>query len=205
MQPTNQFKKQQSRCSFCGSVNRGKGCRYAPHGVHFHPTDSTKCSYCGSSDYGRGCKLNPTSDLHVRGAIFNPMIKESVQNFMDNEILINELKKSYSDFACYKFGIIDANGNKLKTPITEEEQASFSPMIKTVLRLKRYLGSKIELIEASTFLERESLPVENVVKYQKLLEYKDKIDIITSQLFKVLDEATIDGLSIEDVKKLLKA
>lgn len=205
MQSTNQSKRRQSRCSFCNSVNRGKGCLYAPHGVHFHPDDPTKCSYCNSPNFGRGCKLNPTSDLHVRGSVFNAMLKDSVQNFMDNEILINELKKDYKQFECYKLGIIDDKGNKLKTPVTEAEQMSFSPLTKTVIRLKKYLGSKIDLLEASTLFEKESFPLTDMSKYKKLLEYKDKINAVTDELFKVLEEANGDGLSLEDVKMLLKA
>ena len=205
MQSTNQSKRRQSRCSFCNSVNRGKGCLYAPYGVHFHPDDHTKCSYCNSPNFGRGCKLNPTSDLHVRGSVFNSMLKDSVQNFMDNEILINELKKDYKNFECYKLGIIDDKGNKLKTPVTEAEQMSFSPMTKTVIRLKKYLGSKIDLLEASTLFEKESFPITDMSKYKKLLEYKDKINAVTDELFKVLEEANGDGLSLEDVKMLLKA
>jgi hypothetical protein len=133
------------------------------------------------------------------------MLKDSVQNFMDNEILINELKKDYKQFECYKLGIIDDKGNKLKTPVTEAEQMSFSPLTKTVIRLKKYLGSKIDLLEASTLFEKESFPLTDMSKYKKLLEYKDKINAVTDELFKVLEEANGDGLSLEDVKMLLKA
>ncbi|MEY5135329.1 MAG: hypothetical protein RL709_1038 [Pseudomonadota bacterium] len=124
---------------------------------------------------------------------------------MDNEILINELKKDYKQFECYKLGIIDDKGNKLKTPVTEAEQMSFSPLTKTVIRLKKYLGSKIDLLEASTLFEKESFPLTDMSKYKKLLEYKDKINAVTDELFKVLEEANGDGLSLEDVKMLLKA
>jgi hypothetical protein len=205
LQPTNQSKKQQSRCSFCGSTNRGKGCRYAPHGVHFHPSDLTKCSYCGSTSFGRGCKLNPTSDLHIRGSIFNNMLKDSVQNFMDNEFLIRELKKDYKHFECCKLGIIDEQGNKIKVPITEAEQQSFSPFVRTILRLKKFLGTKIDLIEATTLLENEISHTEDIVKYKKMLVFKDRLNEATNEIFKILDEAVSEGLTVEEVKKLIKA
>lgn len=203
---TNQSKlTRQSRCSFCGSTNRGKGCRYAPHGVHFHPDDSTKCSYCGSTSYGRGCKLNPINDLHIRGGVFNSMLKESVQDFMDNKILIRELKKNYKDFECYKLGIIDSQGNKIKTPITEQEQMAYSPTTRTILKLKKFLGAKIDLLEAINSLEESTVALQNIEKYKKQIEYKNRLTEATNEIFKILDEAVAGGFSIEDVKKLIKA
>ena len=29
-----------SRCMYCNSTSYGKGCKYAPKGVHFHQDDS---------------------------------------------------------------------------------------------------------------------------------------------------------------------
>jgi hypothetical protein len=206
MQPTNQPKKQKSRCVFCGSVDYGKGCRFGPHKVHFHPDDSTKCSYCGSSDYGKGCKLNPTNNLHVHGGVYNNMYKEYVQSFLDNSILINELKKNFTDFQCYALGIIDENGNKLKNPVTEQEQIAYSSFTKTVIKLKKYLGAKVELMEASNSLEKLSVPInENIEHYRKILEYQSKIDGIVNELYKTIDQAQQEGIPLEDVKKLIKA
>ena len=201
MQPN----KPKSRCTFCGSTDRGKGCRFGPHGVHFHQDDPTKCSYCGSSDYGKGCKINPTSDLHMRGAVFNNMYKESVQSFLDNNVLLKELKKDYKDFQCFKLGIIDENGNKLKNPITEQEQIAYSSFTRTVLRLKKYLGSKIDLMEAHNSLDSTLNLNENIEHYKKVLVYQDRINDIVNELYKTLDEAQQDGLPLEDIKKLIKA
>lgn len=205
MQPTNKLKTQRSRCTFCGSTDRGKGCRFGPHGVHFHPDDSTKCAYCGSPDYGKGCRINPTSNLHVHGSVYNNMYKESVQSFLDNSILLKELKKSYKEFQCYALGIIDENGNKIKNPVTESEQLSYTPFIKTVLRLKKYLGSKVELMEASESLDATINLNENIEHYKKVLVYQDKVETIVNELYKTLDEAQQDGLPLEDIKKLVKA
>lgn len=205
MQSTNQFKKPQSRCSYCGSVNRGKGCRYAPHGVHVHLEDPLRCSYCGSSSYGRGCKLNPISDLHVRGAFYNSMIKEMTQNYLDNEVLLNFLTKQFEEFECYKQGIIDKNGNKIKEPLTESEQISFSPFIRTILKVKKMLGSKIDLIDASALLESNSIPFQTMDKYKQLLEFKEKINDNINNLHAILGEAMSSGLTIEELKTLIKA
>jgi hypothetical protein len=68
-----------SRCMYCNSTSYGKGCRYAPGGVHFHPNDPKKCSYCGSTSFGNGCKLNPFDNLHLHGINYNSMFKESLK------------------------------------------------------------------------------------------------------------------------------
>lgn len=205
MQPTNKPRKQQSRCLYCGSTTRGKGCRYGPHGVHFYPDDPAKCAYCGSSNYGRGCKINPTSDIHIHGINYNTMFKEQIQSFLDNEILLNELKKNFVDYSAFKLKLIDENGNKLKNPVTEEEQIAFTPFIKTMIKLKKYLGSKVDLLEATNNLEKNNLITEDIEKYKIYLEYKDRIDTNINQLYQIIDEAAQQGLQIEYIKKLINA
>lgn len=201
--PQNQPK---SRCVFCGSTDYGKGCRFGPHKVHMHTDNPLKCSYCGSGDYGKGCRINPTSNLHVRGAVFNDMYKESMQSFLDNAVLLHELQKSFKDFRCYKLGIIDESGNKIKQPETLDEQASYTPFVRTIVRLKKYLGSKTELLEASNSLTKFAVPInESVEQYKKITEHRQKIDTIINTLYQALDEAYADGIALEDVKKLLNA
>lgn len=198
--------QQKSRCIHCGSPDIGKGCRYGPHGVHFHPNDSTKCAYCGSSSFGRGCKINPTSDLHVHGINFNSMIKESTQSFLNETLLMHEIKKDYKDFLCYKLGIIDEKGNKLKVPVTEQERASFSPFVRTILRIKKHLGSKIQLIETCDELNKTvNAMSETVEARSKIIGYQARVDSTINELFKILDEASADGLSAELVNSLIKA
>ena len=113
---------------YCGSTDFGRGCRYGPHGVHLHSDAPGKCVYCNSPNFGKGCKVNPTSDLHIHGINYNSMIRDSVQSFLDNEILLKELRRDFTEFECFKQGIIDEKGNKIKTPVTEDQKASFSPL-----------------------------------------------------------------------------
>lgn len=202
---SNQPLTQRSRCMYCGSVNFGKGCRYGPHGVHFHPDDSLKCAYCGSPNYGKGCKINPISDLHIHGINYNSMFRENVQSFLDSKVFLNDLKKDFKEFECFKLGIIDQNGNKIKNPINEEQKASFTPMIKTIIRLKRYLGPKVELLEVSNLMEGNVKFEEDVIQYEKVLKYQDKVRDVVNELYKVLEEAKKDGLSLEEVNKLIQA
>lgn len=205
MQPTNKPKQQQSRCMYCGSTTRGKGCRYAPHGVHFHPDDPTKCAYCGSPNYGKGCHVNPIGDIHVHGVNYNSMFKEQLQGFINAEFLLKELTKKFEDFEAFKHGIIDANGNKLRTPVNEEEELAYSPFVKTILKLKRFLGTKTDLLEAGMMLENKSLSSKNTdyVHQQKLFECKTKVQENLNNLYKTIDEAMLDGITFDEVKELI--
>lgn len=188
-----------SRCVFCGSTNFGKGCRYGPKGYHFHPNDSTKCAWCGSKNYGKGCRLNPNGDEHVHGVEYNTMIKENLRN----RFLLNALNKEYKEFEAYKLGIINANGDKIKEPVTEQEQAAYSPETKTVLKLKKYLGPKLDLINQTAILESASKLNYNKDNHKKVLEYEQKINDILSELYKAADNALKEGLSLEQVQALL--
>lgn len=206
MQPTNQNKPQRSRCVFCNSTDYGKGCRFGSQGVHFHPHDFSKCSYCGSPDFGKGCRLNPSSNLHIHGGVYNNMYKEMIQTTFDNSVLINEIKKDYTKFQCYKLGIIDGHGNKVKQPITEEEHNAYSPLTRTILRLKKYLGNKIDLLDAAQTLNKESVQMnESIEQHKKIIQHRDRIDSLINEVYRAVEEAQNDGVSLENVKKILRA
>jgi hypothetical protein len=193
------FKSGVSRCLYCNSTSYGKGCRYAPKGVHFHPSDPKKCSYCGATSYGRGCKLNPFSDIHLHGIDYNKMFNESLKN----KFLTNQLNKNFTDFKAYKLGIINANGDKIKEPVTEQEQAAYSSETKTILKIKKYLGSKLDLINQTAILENASKIEYNKENHKTFLEYEQKINDIFAQLHETADNAIKDGLTLEQVQALL--
>jgi len=189
-----------SRCMYCNAASYGKGCKYAPKGVHFHPDDAKKCSYCGSTSYGRGCRLNPFSDIHLHGVDYNKMFNES----LNNKFLLSELNKDYKEFMAYKLGIINANGDKIREPITEQEQQAYSPETKTILKIKKYLGPKLDLINQTAILESQSKLNYNKDNHKKLLEYEQKINNIIAELHETTENALKEGLSIEQVQALLQ-
>lgn len=188
-----------SRCLYCNSTSYGKGCRFAPKGIHFHPQDPKKCSYCGSNSYGKGCKLNPFSDIHLHGIDYNKMFNES----MKNKFLLSTLNKNYKEFEAYKLGIINSNGDKIKEPVTEQEQAAYSPETKTILKVKKYLGSKLDLINQTTILESASKLNYNKENHKIILRYEEKFNNIVAELYETAEEALKEGLSIEQVQALL--
>ena len=185
-----------SRCMYCNSTSYGKGCKYGPGGVHFHPNDARKCSYCGSTSFGKGCKINPFDDLHLHGINFNSMFKESLKN----SFIIEQLNKKITDYEAYKLGIIDENGNKIKNPVTEAEQNAYSPTTKTFLKIKKYLGSKWDLIHNMVVLESDSKVEYKKENHQKFLQYETKIQNLLSQLHELSNEALKNGLSMEQVE-----
>jgi hypothetical protein len=188
-----------SRCLYCNSTAYGKGCKYAPKGVHFHASDPKKCSYCGQLNYGKGCKLNPFSNIHLHGINYNSMFNES----LNNRFLLKELNKDYKEFEAYKLGIINAKGDKIKEPVTEQEQAAYSPETKTILKVKKYLGPKLDLINQTAILESASKLNYNKDNHKKVLEYEQKINDIFADLHKTTDQALKDGLTLEQVQALL--
>lgn len=189
-----------SRCIYCNSTSYGKGCKYAPKGVHFHPEDPKKCSYCGSTSYGRGCRLNPFSDIHLHGIDYNKMFNES----MHNRTLLSLLNTDFTEFAAYKLGIINEKGDKIKEPVTEQELAAYSSDTKTILKLKKYLGSKIDLINQTQILENASKIDYNRENHKKVLQYEEKFNSILAELHETTTEALNDGLTIEQVRSLLQ-
>jgi hypothetical protein len=189
-----------SRCIYCNSTSYGKGCKYAPKGVHFHPQDSKKCSYCGSTSYGRGCRLNPFSDIHFHGIDYNKMFNES----MKNKFLIDTLNQDFTEFEAYKLGIINEKGDKIKDPISEQELAAYSAETKTLLKIKKYLGSKLDLINNTAILESATKIEYNRENHKKVLQFEEKFNSILAQLHETADEALKEGLSIEQVRALLQ-
>lgn len=188
-----------SRCLYCNSTSYGKGCKYGPSGVHFHPQDPKKCSYCGSTAYGKGCRMNPFSSVHLHGIDYNKMLNETLKS----NFLLSMLNKDYKEFEAYKLGIINQNGDKIKEPITEQEKLAYSPETKTILKVKKYLGPKLDLINQTTILEAASKLNYNKDNHIKVLEYEQKINNIIAELHQTTEQALKEGLSIEQVQALL--
>ena len=136
---------------------------------------------------------------------YNVAFREQIQSMLDMGVLLTELKRDFKDFQAFKLGLIDGNGNRIRPPKTLDEQAAYSPMLKTIFRLKRYLGAKVDLLEATTLLEKEALDASDLDYYKKCLVHKDKVQGVVNELYKVLDEAYSDGLALEDVAKLVRA
>ena len=101
-------------------------------------------------------------------------------------------------------GLINEKGNKIKEPVTEEENMALSPSNRTLFQIKRFLGSKVELIENMEILENQKLLNLSVEKYSKLLEYETKINKIFEEFHALIHEAEEDNISFEILEALIK-
>ena len=193
-----------SRCVFCSSTSYGRGCRYSSSGIHFHPDDPKKCSFCGSPAYGRGCRYNPSSNVHIHGINYNSMLKERISDVLTNQLLLSELKKPFNEFNAYKLGLIDDQGAKIREPQNEEEHMAMSPANKTLFQIKRFLGSKIGLVENISLMENQNILNFTIEKYEKILDYETKINKIFEDFHSIIHEAEQDNISFEILESLIK-
>jgi flagellar biosynthesis/type III secretory pathway chaperone len=128
------------------------------------------------------------------------MINDSIQN----RSLLKNLKKEFKDFQAYKIGIINEKGDKIKEPVTEQEKAAYSPETKTILKIKKYLGAKLDLIEHTRLLENTSKLHYDKENHKKLLQFEDKFTNILAQLDKITCEALVEGVTMEQVQAMLQ-
>lgn len=134
------------------------------------------------------------------------MYKENVQSILDNSVLISELKKNFTEFSCYKLGIIDSNGNKIRQPVTEEEQLSYSPLTRTILRVKKYLGPKTDLLDVAQTFSKDTVGLhESVEQHKKIIHYRERFDSLVNEMYRVIEEAQHDGVPSENIKKIIRA
>lgn len=77
--------------------------------------------------------------------------------------IIKYLWQGFDQTPAFRAGIIDADGNKIRDPVTIEEKSAYSPFVRLVLRLKKLLGavpggkSKIGSMIAAYALMREAV------------------------------------------------
>jgi hypothetical protein len=186
----------QSRCFYCGSLSYGKGCSYGPGGVHVHLDDPNKCIYCGSQSYGRGCRINPTSDLHIRGIQFNTLLREDLEREVALETILRKyLTGDLDQMPIFKHGLVDVEGNILRECQSEYEQQILSPLTKTLLRVRRFLGPKKDLLNLGMLQESKSAAPEHSQYWE------EKIQEVLNSLHEVVQQALNEGASTEWVTK----
>lgn len=180
-----------SRCVYCGSTNFGNGCRYSPKGVHMHPDDPKRCTYCGSPNYGKGCRYSPDG-THIHGIQFNGMMKEHVSSLMNNNILLYLLNKPIVEFEAYKLNIINEEGICVRKPVSIQEQNSYTCEVKTILHLKKLLGSKLDILNSTLQLESttRNIDIDQIKQYY----YQEQLEGIFNDLCTVVEQAQADGI-----------
>ena len=199
-----EFPKKQNRCFYCGSLSYGKGCRYGPGGVHVHLDDPKKCCYCGSVSYGYGCKMNPHSSLHVHGLEFNTMLKEGLGTNVYNVILMKEMTQAFTEMHAFKMGLISETGDIVREPVTEVEKAALSPAMRTILRIKRFLGAKADLLNLSRLTENKGTAEYSRETHELQLVHESRFRYILNDLHEAVDLAYQDGLNFEQIEAIIQ-
>ena len=111
--------------------------------------------------------------------------------------LIKDLASRWEDFDAYELGIIDKEGNKLKSPETSKEKDTYSPYHKIVFNLKRllqkFVGKNINIQRlTSLFLLKENYSQPQVDLILKELNLPKTINEshTDSYLLKLLENPT---------------
>ena len=192
----------ETKCVFCGSRSRGKNCPYSAFNnhVHVHTGDPTRCSFCGSKTIiGPNCPYSPTGK-HMAGAnFFNSMATESfIQGYV-----MKKLVEPITNSPAFQMGIIDIEGNMLRKPETLDEQMAFTAIDSYLLKLKKLLGNKVDLLNNDIYLEAAiktaNLPIE---LYDKEVKAKTMMKIIVKHFNEVVNESLKD-LPITTVEKII--
>jgi len=190
-------------CVFCGSTSRGKNCPWSSFAskIHLHTGDPTTCSFCGSSvKVGPGCPFSPTGK-HLAGAnFFNSMVAESfIMGF-----LMHTLSEKISDTQAFKMGIINENGDIIKKPETLEETMAFTAIDSYLLKLKKLLGNKVDLLNSEIYLEAaiktSNVPIE---LYDKEVKFKSDMQMLVNRFFDMVQEAQNNNLPITVIEKII--
>ena len=127
-------------------------------------------------------------DLYTKNN--NKLNETKVGDFVLAFKIIKDLGTAWNQYDAFKLGLIDKNGNKLKSPETKEEKDSYSSYMKIVFNLKRLLSKVVKnnfAQKAVTLLllkENVNSNVSNIISEK--LELKD-----------YLDEESIDDRYIE--------
>jgi hypothetical protein len=200
--------EKQSKCNYCGSTSKGKGCPYGPNNVHVHLNDPGRCIYCGSPSRGTGCPLNPTGNMHVHGIEFNNMIKETLNDGIVAGLLFKKLSDPVKKWPAYKLGLIDENGKIIKKPESIQEKSALTPIDLYVLRIKNMLGDhNVELLNNSSYLIDNKMDVNDIKlyteNYKNELDVKNKIEKTIFELFNIIADASLNGVKSKNIEKYI--
>ena len=143
-------------------------------------------------------KLNPTK-LHLHGIPYNSMLTDSIKNMLRNSFLLNELNKPFTEFTAYELGIINHEGRKIREPVTEDETRSYSLLTRSILKIKKYLGIKTELLINTSLLEKETEYNYNNEKHKILLAFESKFQAKVSEIYELINDAVQSGLTLEEI------
>jgi len=111
--------------------------------------------------------------------------------------IIKDLGRKWNTFKAFELGLIDDQGQKLRSPITAEETASYDSYYKVIFNMKRLLqrfvgkNATVQQI-TSLFLLREGYSEEQAKMIVESLNLVTDVKKITKLEAKVLIESVVD-------------
>jgi len=143
--------------------------------------------------------------MHVHGIEYNQMVNDSVKDSIIVGYLMNKLEVPLIKTPAYKLGLIDESGNKIKNPKTPEELAALSLLDQYIIDIKQTLGSKLDMINSSMYLNVEqTISLEDYsVIYEKELAVGKKIKLLINELKQITAESYQVGLNTATIEKLI--
>jgi hypothetical protein len=132
------------------------------------------------------------------------MINEKIKYMLRNQTLLQELLRPIEECQAHKLGVIDETGRKIKEPVSEAEKSSYSPLARTLVRIKRYLGSKLDLLTHTSLLESSSSSTYNTKNHKQLLQLESDLNIKVNEIHEIIEEALNSGVMIEQIDDILQ-
>jgi hypothetical protein len=113
--------------------------------------------------------------------------------------IVKMLYQDWTKTDAFKLGIIDDEGNKLKSPEGVAENAAYSPFIRLVFNMKRLIqkvpGGKFTSLAAAYMLMKESIDEEALIE-----EFDSVVETIVAH--KTIDESTAHKLIATKLKTI---
>lgn len=117
--------------------------------------------------------------------------------------IIKKLTEPLTDSTAYKTGLINEKGDMLRTVSDTDE---FNPIDAFVLKLRKLLGPKIDLLHNEIALQYAAkINIENisVELFEKEIIYFNKINNILQLLEDTVSEAESEGLDKLTIEKII--
>jgi len=116
------------------------------------------------------------------------VIEERCHDSFMTTYLMNTLSKPFTEFAAFKMGLINEHGDILKRPETQDEKDAWSLQEQYVIKLKKLLGNKIDILNTSLYLESYA-ETKNMNHYISEQEVKRELEFSAKRFNEAIGKA----------------
>ncbi len=131
------------------------------------------------------------------------LIKESLADTVMIYLIIKKLSKPFPEWEAYKLGLIDKDGNKLKTAMSFKERRAWTVFDRFIANLKKIMSkfvgkSRFAAIATSAYMLRDS---QTILLDKDLLMEDTNIDLSANTQLKIkqlMNEVNIESMNIDN-------